>query len=133
VGHFLAAQEAPTGSNPSSKSPGIGDPAFSIAVPRSQWRNCHVFTTPDGFASNYLSIAAPASAQVKVDGKLLGQGYWKTLGKNARWTRIFVAPGTHEVDGTEAVSVEVYGWDQYIGYAYPAGMKLKDLGMATGP
>ncbi len=84
-------------------------------------------------AFNYISIAAPSSAQVMVDGKLLTPDWFKKIGKDYKRSRLFMGTGPHQVSATQPVSVEVYGWSQYISYAYPAGMKLDNLGMVSVP
>ena len=118
VGHFLA------GAGAGAVGGNIGDPAFLLAVAVAQWRSCHVFVTPDTFDFDYVSIAAPLAAQVKLDGKLLAASAWKQVGKAYKWTRQPVASGLHTVDATAPVAVDVYGWDAYSSYGYPAGMNL---------
>ncbi len=135
VGHFMASQNAPDPNTlgPQPGDAGTGDPAFLLAIPTEQWRTSYVFLTPTKYAFNYITLAAPLDAEVKLDGKLLAPDYWKKVSKDFKWTRLFVAEGVHRVSASKAVSVEVYGWDQYVSYGYPAGLDLKDLGIIKEP
>jgi hypothetical protein len=135
VGHFMASQNAPDPNTlgPQTGDAGTGDPAFLLAIPVEQWRKNYVFLTPTKYAFNYSSIAAPIDADVTLDGKLLPPDFWKKVSKKFKWTRIFVGEGVHTVTATGAVAVEVYGWDQYVSYGYPAGLDLKDLELIKEP
>ena len=47
-----------------------GDPSLLFVAPVEQWRDDYVLLTPDKYVFDYLVIAAPAAAQVYVDGVL---------------------------------------------------------------
>lgn len=138
VGHFMASQDSP-GPGEQAGDAGTGDPAFSLAVPRAQCAAYHVFSVPPKFASSWISIAGPSTANVAVDGETLPSTAWKPINSTHKFARLPMAPGTHRVlaladpSGSSAkISVEVYGHDQYVSYAYPAGMGLVDLGLGKG-
>ncbi len=135
VGHFMASQNAPDPNTlgPQPGDAGTGDPAFLLAIPAEQWRTSYVFLTPTKYEMNYITLAAPLDAEVTMDGKLLAPDYWKKVSKGFKWTRLFVVEGVHSVIATKPVSVEVYGWDQYVSYGYPAGLDLKDLELIKEP
>jgi hypothetical protein len=153
VGHYMASQDAP---EPSAQpyDAGTGDPAFLLAIPVAQWRQDFVFLVPDKYALNYVSIAAPIEkpgeppVEVTVDGELVKPEQWTNIGKNFKFARLFVDPGTHAIaavqpkdatgksargaDGkpiARSIAVDVYGFDQYVSYGYPAGLDLKDVGL----
>lgn len=135
VGHFMACQNAPDPNTlgPQPGDAGTGDPAFLLAIPVEQWRQSYVFLTPNKYAMNYISIAAPLDAEVVLNGKALSPDYWKKVSQDFKWTRLFVAEGTHTLTSSKPVAVEVYGWDQYVSYGYPAGLDLKDLELVKEP
>ena len=58
VGHFMQSQDSP-GPGAQGGDAGTGDPAYLLAIPIEQWRSDYVFLTPNKYASNYISIAAP--------------------------------------------------------------------------
>ena len=135
VGHFMASQNAPDPNTlgPQPGDAGTGDPAFLLAIPVEQWRKSYVFLTPTKYAFNYITVAAPLDAEVQLDGKTLAPDYWTKVSTGYKWTRLFVGEGVHRVIASKAVSVEVYGWDQYVSYGYPAGLDLEDLKMVKEP
>ena len=135
VGHFMASQDAP---DPNSVGPqpddaGTGDPAFLLAIPIEQWRTDYAFLTPNKYSQNFISIAAPVNAKVALDGTPVGADFWEKLSKKYKMTRIFVAEGAHKVKSDLPVAVDVYGFDQYVSYGYPAGLDLKDLMLVKEP
>jgi hypothetical protein len=50
-----------------------GDPSLAFVPPVEQWRADYVLLTPDKYAFDFLVIAAPAEAQVFLDGLRLGK------------------------------------------------------------
>jgi len=141
VGHFMASQDAPEPNTSGSQSgdAGTGDPAFLLAIPIEQWRTDYVFLTPNKYAQNYISIAAPMDAEVLIDGEPLAPDLFQNINKDHKFVRLFVNPGTHVVRalpvGKEPrrVAVDVYGFDQYVSYGYPAGLDLKNLELVKKP
>ncbi|MCO4759952.1 MAG: IgGFc-binding protein [Myxococcales bacterium] len=135
VGHFMASQDAP---DPNSVGPqpgdaGTGDPAFLLSIPVAQWRTEFVFLAPNKYAMNYISVAAPMDAKVSFNGKQLSPDYFEKVSKSYKMTRIFVGEGVHRVKSDKPVAVDVYGFDQYVSYGYPAGLDLKDLKLVKEP
>jgi hypothetical protein len=61
-----------------------------------------------------------------VIGDPSGVGVW------AAW-RVVVAPGVHVATAANPFGVEVYGYDRYVSYGYPAGLNLGDLKLVTVP
>ncbi|WP_437310702.1 IgGFc-binding protein [Sorangium sp. So ce388] len=49
-----------------------GDPSLIILPPVEQFRQDYVFLTPDKYAFDFISVIAPASAVVQLDGVTLG-------------------------------------------------------------
>lgn len=149
VGHFMSSQDAPDpGQQPYDA--GTGDPAFLLAIPVAQWREEYVFLTPTKYSINYISIAAPMEkpgeppVEVLFDGQPIAPDQWVIVTKDFKAVRFFVEPGPHTVtakpfkDSTGAVhkrqvAVDVYGYDQYVSYGYPAGLDLKDVNLVKEP
>lgn len=151
LGHFMASQDAPEPNTSGAQQgdAGTGDPAFLLAIPTDQWREDFVFLTPDKYASNYISIAAPIDAQVVFDGQPLAPDVFEmvpvlpstdsTPALKYKMTRQYVSAGTHTVRSLPVngekrlVAVDVYGFDQYVSYGYPAGLDLKELAFIKEP
>lgn len=77
VGQFVAGQQEV--GIPSSL-PG-GDPSFILLPPVEQFRRDYLFLTPDKYAFDFVLIAAPKGAQVKLDGRELREGCDEEQGK----------------------------------------------------
>ena len=101
----------------------VGDPAFSLVVPTTQWRTSYTFLTPEGFASSYVNLAFPKSAKVSLDGQPVGPGLLVSTGEY-RVTRIRIDAGAHTITSDLPVGTVVYGFGDDVSYAYPAGTNL---------
>lgn len=150
VGQFLAAQDAP-GPNVNSQGAqpgdaGIGDPAFMLLVPNEQFRQEYVFLAPNKYELDYVTIVVPDKTNVWFDCSELdpekipsscspldsdeferfGTGEYATI-------KFRIIDGVHRLYADKPASVYVYGYDQYVSYAYPAGLDIKDLGLIKEP
>jgi len=149
VGQFLAAEQAPdpnVNGVPQPGDAGIGDPAFLLLVPVEQMRQDYVFLAPNKYELDYLTVVAPDGAKVWFDCKeidpkkivescdpldpdefeLFGTGEFMT-------TKFLIEDGVHRIYADKPVGLYVYGYDQYVSYAYPAGLNISDLGLIKEP
>lgn len=129
VGHYLAGQQAPPQKpqgSPPAVAAGTGDPAFSIGIPVELWREDFVFFVPEEYAHNYVTVVTAPGAEVSLDGNLLSPDDFEPIAPGDHAAARFELPttGAHVLVSSEPAFVEVYGFDQYVSYAYPAGMKL---------
>ena len=102
-----------------------------LAVPVEQYRNDYVVFTPGEYADNYVNVTAPTGAVVTIDGQEIPADYFELIGsgtysvyrkrfKEDEW-------GAHTITSTEPAGVIVYGYDQYVSYAYPGGLDLEEI------
>ncbi|MFO0745655.1 MAG: IgGFc-binding protein [Myxococcota bacterium] len=135
IGQFLAAQDAPdpnVGGVASAGDAGIGDPAFMLVVPIEQYRTDFVVLVPAEYADNYMNLTVPTSATVTVDGEDIAPGFFSIIGSGEY--SVYRAPldaGTHTIISTEPAGLIVYGWDQYVSYAYTGGTDLAEIRQDT--
>lgn len=104
----------------------IGDPSFIIAVPVEQFRKEYVFLVPTKYASNYLSVIAPSDAEVLLDSKPISGAQWATVGA-FKVGRMPISEGSHTLSSSKDAGIIVYGWDWYVSYGYPGGMKTETI------
>ncbi len=135
VGQFLAAQDAPdpnVGGVASAGDAGTGDPAFMLLIPVEQYRTDFVILTPAEYAENYINVTVPTGASVEVDGEEIPPGFFTIIGSGEYSVyRQLVPPGTHTIRASEPAGVIVYGWDQYVSYAYTGGLDLEEIRRET--
>ncbi len=137
VGQFLAAEQAPDPNLRAAHEPGdagTGDPAFLLAVPVEQYMTSYVVLAPDKYEFDYASVTAPLGVPVLMDGQLMAPGSFEPVGRGD-WTvaRLPIEDGIHTfrslppegADEAPPIGVVVYGYDQYVSYAYPGGLSLK--------
>ena len=137
VGQLLAGQEA-TGLTIRDAA---GDPSFSILPPVDQLRSEYLFTIPPTYARDYVTVAAPASALLKLNGvvvDLVAMGDPSrepylveppvAIGESS-WVRmtIRIGDGAQRLESTDSslrFSAMVYAFDTFVSYAFPGGMNL---------
>ncbi|MCC6747051.1 MAG: hypothetical protein IT371_05285 [Deltaproteobacteria bacterium] len=76
VGQFNASQQV---SGIPSSLPG-GDPSFILLPPVEQFRKDYLFLTPDKYSFDFIMVAAPKDATVRLDGRTLAVGCDTTQG-----------------------------------------------------
>ncbi|MCC6619905.1 MAG: IgGFc-binding protein [Deltaproteobacteria bacterium] len=136
VGQFLAAQDAPNpnvGGVASAGDAGTGDPAFFLVIPVEQYRTDFVILVPAEYAENYINVIAPTGAEVRIDGEDIPPGLFTIIGSGSYsvYRTRLADPGAHTIISSEPAGVIVYGWDQYVSYAYTGGLDLEEIRKET--
>jgi hypothetical protein len=108
----------------------IGDPAMVLLVPVEQYRSNYVFLVPDDYATNWVSIVAPAGTDVTITAKSgsvtnIAADQFSQIGSSTYGIyRHQTQAGTFTMSATNAVSIIVYGYHQDVSFAYPGGLDL---------
>lgn len=110
------------GSNDARKR--IGDPAFLLPVPSTQYRSDYTFLTPAGYVRNYVSITHPPGATITLDDVAVSATASAIAGTSWSVTRVPVDAGTHRLEASAPVGLSVYGYGCDVSYAYPGGLNL---------
>jgi len=110
---------------------GIGDPAFSLAVPNEQFRADYIVLTPIGYQENYLTVIALRGATPRIDGVPVTDAPTNATPTplNTNWDifRFRVNEGPHLLYDNSAFGVIAYGYNCDVSYAYPGGLNLQVL------
>ena len=118
VGQFLPSQ------NYNGRT--IGDPSFILTVPYEQYRSDYAFLVPPSYDENFVTIIAPADANLTLDGKVLDISGYAPIGETG-----FVVgypslkDGTHRMIGDKPFGLYNYGYFNMSSYGYQIGMDLK--------
>lgn len=153
VMQVMASQQATGIAN---EYPG-GDPSLIAVPPVDQYRSDYVFLTPLYYGFDFVTIVAPATAVIQLDGALLDPSAC-TVGPADGVVRMMTDPppdwliyhcqlsfpdviglpnirvedgtqhdGYHTLQSTQAVSLLVSGFDRFVSYAYAGGLNLHPL------
>ena len=112
---------------------GIGDPAFSLAVPVNQFRDNYIFLTPADYREDWFTVVVPDGVVLTFDGEpLTTDGYIPIAETGYSY---YHHPTSHESGADPAVAhtvtaeqpfgLLVYGYDCDVSYAYPGGLNLE--------
>lgn len=122
VAQFLVGQNYTNQDN----DQGYGDPSLSLIPPSDQFRSDYTILAPQSYDLHFINIAYRNGAQIQIDGNPIpegthiGQGSWRS-------TSIEVGGGVHQLSGSDAFGVWVYGFGRYTSYMYPGGLDLKEI------
>jgi hypothetical protein len=127
VGHYL--QSSMWRNNPFFGVPtyiGTGDPSMAIAVPSEQFRKDYTILVPAQYAKNYVSIAAPATGGVNVDGQPVTLTTFPG-GGTYRAARVMLSAGQHTITCADGCGITVYGYSDAVSYMFAGGLDLKPI------
>jgi hypothetical protein len=115
-----------------------GDPETVNVVASAQYMSKYVFFTDPTYSNtNLVVVRATGGADVTLDctgGPLTG---WKPVGARYEYTRVDLevagasvggcGNGRHVMSSSAPFGLTVWGWDDSVSYAYPAGASLKHV------
>ena len=134
-----------------------GDPSFILVPPIQQWRNKYVFLVPNKYAFDFLLIAMPATSSLRFDGDDLETALPRceyasagslVVGGEVQPTELVAIrcplsdpqagdlenpanqnDGRHVLESKDGqpFGVIVRGWDNHVGYGYPAGTDVRTI------
>ncbi|MFT7623595.1 MAG: hypothetical protein ACI9WU_002778 [Myxococcota bacterium] len=136
VGQFLASEHAPHPGKQAGDA-GIGDPAFTLVPPAEQLRSDYVVLTPGNYVEDFINVVAPLGAEIMFDGAVIPFESYEPIGAGD-WAvaRLPVEDGVHTAAASDegiVFGLMVYGFDQYVSYAYPGGMDFQRFDMLKPP
>jgi len=105
---------------------GSGDPSMAIAVPTEQYRKDYTFLIPASYMNNYVSISAPATGGVNVDGTPVTLTMFPGGGTH-RSARVTLTAGQHKVTCADGCGILVYGYSDAVSYMFAGGLDLKPI------
>ncbi len=106
-----------------------GDPAQSIATAVEQYREKYVFLAPTDYDVNYVHVIMPLDATVNIDGAPIAAAP-QPISSNFGVARVQLGPGangSHVLEASAPVGIQVAGYGQYTSYYYPGGSDLKAI------
>jgi len=106
---------------------GIGDPAFTLAVPVSQYLNEYVLLTPSDYVEDYINFVFAPGTQVILDGQPVNDPLAPVGSSGLGMLQKAVSPGVHLVQADGPLGLTAYGYGCHVSYAYPGGLKLEDM------
>jgi hypothetical protein len=99
---------------------------MAIAVPTEQFRKDYAILVPSQYAKSYVSIAAPATAGVAVDGQPVTLAPFPGGGTH-RAARVMLNAGQHTITCADGCGITVYGYSDAVSYMFAGGLDLKPI------
>ena len=128
VGAFLSGQQSV---KPDAQfGDRAGDPAFFLVPPEEQYRTSYSFLTPKTYFQSYVTITIQPGFSVLLDGRPVNPkdfDYEERLDQSIIRAHIPLDPGPHSIESVVPFGIVVYGYDDYVSYAYTGGLNLSKL------
>ncbi len=126
---------------------GTGDPEFVNVIPPAEFLTSYIFFTDVTYANTNLVVVrqdqGSGYADVTLDCAGVLKGWQSIAGTKYQYTRqdITIAAakvgtcdnGLHSIKSTVPFGLTVWGWDQYVSYAYPAGASVQPINTVIVP
>ncbi len=130
VGAFLSGQGS-VEDNPVFGSH-AGDPAFFLVPPEEQFRSEYSFLTPPTYFVSYITVVMQPGFSIFLDGvelNLTDFDYENLEDTGIARAHIAVEPGPHFITSQNQIpfGLIVYGYDDFVSYAYTGGLNLTKL------
>lgn len=107
-----------------------GDPAFYLVPPEEQYRRDYSFLTPATYFQSYVTVTTQPGVPVTIDGEQINLSDYDhdtNLERGVTRAHIPVEPGPHQIEAQVPFGIVVYGYDDYVSYAYTGGLNFKKL------
>lgn len=128
LGAFISGQNTVT-SNADWGSH-AGDPSFFLVPPEEQYRRDYSFLTPPTYHQSYITVTGTPGSSVLLDGErvfLEDNDYMELSARGVARAHIPLEPGPHKIEADRPFGIVVYGYDDYVSYAYTGGLDFKKL------
>lgn len=136
------------GQNYMGQDYGSGDPDFVNMIPPAQWLASYIFMTDPTMANTNLVLVRKKQADgsykdVTLDCAGVVSG-WLPIGTTPyQLARVDLTVngantgscgnGRHSIKSDAAFGLTVWGWDQYVSYAYPSGASVQPINTVVVP
>ncbi len=109
-----------------------GDPAMFLLPPVRQFRRDYSFITSPTFQKTYAVIIAPKSATLSYQDlnlspdRVVSSHTITSQGQEWEILNISINSGLHSISSNRPFGLIVYAYDDYVSYAFPAGLDLSN-------
>lgn len=134
VGAFISGQQSVN--NRVDWGDYAGDPSFFLLPPQEQFRTSYSFMTPQTYYHNYITVTIPSTGILELDGEVVRPTDWDhEYSADGAWIRahIRVEEGPHTISAPPAFGIVIYGYDNYVSYAFTGGLDLVKLDRLDPP
>lgn len=107
-----------------------GDPSLFLLPPQEQFRSSYTFLTPPTYHVSYITVTMNTGYDLILDGERinpLDHPHEILEDENILMAHIEVDPGPHQISSNSPFGLVVYGYDNYVSYAYTGGLDLTKL------
>ena len=135
---FSIAQFLPSGDTAESifDDHKAGDPAMIVLPPVAQFEQKYVFAIPGHYAKDFVTLVAPAGAQIQLDGAMVGtslEALATVDGTEYGYVHVPASEGPHVLSADVPVGIVVVGYDVEVSYGYAGGSGLEIIAPPPPP
>jgi len=103
-----------------------GDPALFVMPGESHYRRDYVFTMPETYARGHVTLVSPPRNELRLNGSVLDNLVPIAIpGSDLVYYHLNLAAGTYRLDAEFPVGMVIYGFDDFVSFAYPGGFQIQ--------
>ncbi len=113
-----------------------GDPSMMLLAAVEQFQERYVFLMPQGYATNYITVAAPVEAMLTLDGSATAAGLTpmgQVDGVPFGYVHLSVAAGPHVIEGDLPFGIVASGHADDVSYGYVGGSGVAKIAEPPPP
>jgi hypothetical protein len=130
---MLGGEKADPDFNPASLMQPQGDPSQSFAVAVEQYRKRYVFLAPNDYKTSYVDVVCGKGTTVTLEGQDMTSQFKELTGTDYLIGRLALGAGkdgTHVLQGSDPIGIQVIGYGDNTSYQYPGGLNLSAISAA---
>ncbi|MEM1349858.1 MAG: IgGFc-binding protein, partial [Myxococcota bacterium] len=107
-----------------------GDPAFFLLPPQEQYRRSYSFITPETYEASFVTVTTQPGVPITLDNMTVDVSQLETQEEAVTGTTLVhipLDPGPHQISSDVQFGIVVYGYDDFVSYAYTGGLNLSKI------
>ncbi len=107
-----------------------GDPSMIVLPAVDQFQTEYIFSVPEGYDTNYVTIVRASGEAVTLDGGQVGQVFAPLAsydGVDYQYLHLELQPGNHRITSEQPLAISVAGYSSDVSFGYPGGSGVAEI------
>lgn len=102
-----------------------GDPSLFVMPGERHYRRDYAFTMPETYAEGHITLISPPRNEIRLNGRFLDDLAERQIpGSELVYAHLDLEAGTYQLEAEQPIGLVVYGYDDFVSFAYPGGFQF---------